>query len=130
MSGARNPYGKQRGQPTANNASTPHANPNSDSNTLDLSNKPLLKNLWEKLRPFQREAVEFCVLGKRYSRQLHGTTTVSNTPLPNNFPRGRVLIGDEMGLVRQTVILGLFVHGVLFSSINFSRGKLYPLWQS
>ena len=86
-------------------------------------NRPLLQEVLPKLRPFQREALEFAVSGKRYDRQFtDGSTNTTlavageheqdgvasgaftNKPTSTRMmtatpvsPNGRILLADEMG---------------------------------
>ena len=82
------------------------------------TNKPLLQAVLPHLRPFQREALEFAVSGKRYDRQFtEGTTNMESAganeygmalsrsikpaatgiSVPPVSPTGRILLADEMG---------------------------------
>ena len=82
------------------------------------TNKPLLQAVLPHLRPFQREALEFAVSGKRYDRQFtEGTTNMESAganeygmalsrsikpaatgiSVPPVSPNGRILLADEMG---------------------------------
>jgi hypothetical protein len=82
-------------------------------------NKPLLQEVLPHLRPFQREALEFAVSGKRYGRQFtdgstnnigvagvheHGVASPFTTKpaatgmsVTSVSPNGRILLADEMG---------------------------------
>lgn len=66
-----------------------------------------------KLRPFQREALEFAVNGKRYDRQVSPSTAASNTKTPNAqfdpslLGKGRILLADEMGLGKSLTSLAI-----------------------
>jgi hypothetical protein len=114
-------------QPNSSSNTTPHHHSNLSSlgvgkttdafcNTTAADNKPLLTHLLPQLRPFQREALEFAVEGKRYGRQFivanaesletddsvsHSTPAAAADHVTKDcFPvgQGRILLGDEMGL--------------------------------
>ena len=82
-----------------------------------FADKPLLQEVLPKLRPFQREALEFATQGKIFARQWKnsGSTKSSDnksqrtqkTPPP---PRGRLLLADEMGLDKTIQTIALISH--------------------
>jgi SWI/SNF-related matrix-associated actin-dependent regulator of chromatin subfamily A-like protein 1 len=91
---------------------------------------PLLSKLVSKLRPFQREALEFAVLGRQYQRQFTvndtdtstsgdgdgKTAAVSSTDLPEDdhasslLGIGRILLADEMGLGKTVTSLAIMAY--------------------
>ena len=68
----------------------------------------LYEQVLPKLRPFQKEAVDFAISGKQYDRQFNTdddttpTTSCSSTRCgaiePSRLVKGRLLLADEMGL--------------------------------
>jgi hypothetical protein len=85
--------------------------------SVEEQQHPLLYRLLPKLRPFQREAMEFAVTGKRHARQMTLEATITTntsttehdnnttTPQENYNPQGRILLADEMGLVRTLLYI-------------------------
>jgi hypothetical protein len=66
--------------------------------TKQTSN-PHLEPLLAKLRPFQREAYDFCVTGKASSRQYADSSASAPEGEydPQYLGKGRILLADEMG---------------------------------
>jgi len=105
---ANTPYSAASSSSSAPKSS---AQPQSIVSVLDTHDKPLLQELLPKLRPFQREALEFAVTGKRYSRQFAvegSASSATSSSHHNNYnddsslfpssPNGRILLADEMGV--------------------------------
>jgi SNF2 family DNA or RNA helicase len=81
----------------------------------------LLEQVVPKLRPFQREALEFATKGKLYDRQRAGTSTGSTNgqPMTSDQTTGRcvasttkesstkLLLADEMGLGKTVTSLAI-----------------------
>jgi SWI/SNF-related matrix-associated actin-dependent regulator 1 of chromatin subfamily A len=87
-----------------------HMSAASSASSLPVTDRPLWEELLPKLRPFQREAVDFGTQGTIYGRQCRtGTTDGSchedEEPLPP--PDGRLLLADEMGLGKTVTALAL-----------------------
>ena len=63
------------------------------------TSNPHLEPLLEKLRPFQREAYDFCVTGKASSRQYADSSASAPEGEydPQYLGKGRILLADEMG---------------------------------
>lgn len=109
----KNPYAKEL--PSINRRDT-------DELYITSDKHPLLSKLISKLRPFQREALEFSVLGKQYERQFvveetsstenrvtkSTSATSQNTAL--NLGRGRILLADEMGLGKTVTSLAIMAY--------------------
>lgn len=76
----------------------------------DSIKDPLLPQILPKLRPFQREAFEFAVHGKRFARQWDPSAeeySVESTSKQELNPDGRLLIADEMGLGKTVTSLAI-----------------------
>lgn len=119
----RNPYAS-----SSSNNLPPKERSDSAGLVVSESEYPLLSYLLPKMRPFQREALEFAVLGKKYERQLssldgnNNTSLISETraaaiPSKAQPRRGRILLADEMGL-GKTVCVHMVL--LLFCCVSFS----------
>lgn len=94
------------------------ADKGSDNEELNISSDkhPLLSKLISKLRPFQREALEFAVLGKQYERQFvveeassvkHKAKSTLPADSSQLLGKGRILLADEMGLGKTVTSLAI-----------------------
>lgn len=76
----------------------------------------ILSSLLKRLRPFQREAYDFCTKGIISSRQFHTPANKRNEkkePLvyrPEYLGKGRILLADEMGLGKTVTSLAIMAH--------------------
>ena len=94
-------------------ASFPNSNPKHNS----IHEKALLNEVMPKLRPFQREALEFATEGRIFERQFHYGATDEherlrscNKTLSSSsriHPQGRLLLADEMGLGKTVTALAI-----------------------
>jgi hypothetical protein len=100
--------------------------------SVEEQQHPLLYRLLPKLRPFQREAMEFAVTGKRHARQMTleatittntSTTEHDNTPQQIYNPQGRILLADEMGLVRTLLYRNLSIIYCLKAVMSCQRSR-------
>jgi SNF2 family DNA or RNA helicase len=78
----------------------------------------LLEQVVPKLRPFQREALEFATEGKLYDRQHAGTSTGTK----DNSTK--LLLADEMGLGKVRKLQ----HGILQRFYSFIRSLTPPVF--
>lgn len=76
----------------------------------------LLEQVKPKLRPFQREALEFATKGKRYGRQLSKESLKSSNKTAevvvdrSVLGTGRILLADEMGLGKSLTSLAIMAY--------------------
>jgi SWI/SNF-related matrix-associated actin-dependent regulator 1 of chromatin subfamily A len=88
---------------------------NADNNSHH-SNDPILSHLLKQLRPFQREAYDFCTMGIVSNRQVSSADSENNsgsTPIVYQrdlLGKGRILLADEMGLGKSITSLAIMAH--------------------
>jgi SNF2 family DNA or RNA helicase len=71
----------------------------------------LLEQVVPKLRPFQREALEFATKGNLYDRQHAGTSTSSTSGQPMTKENStKILLADEMGLGKTVTSLAIMAY--------------------
>jgi SNF2 family DNA or RNA helicase len=106
--------------------------PTMDARPSKHPSPSLLEQVVPKLRPFQREALEFATKGKLYDRQRAGTSTngqpmvtssdqttgrsVARTTKENST---KLLLADEMGLGKvRTLLSDIKPHFLLLHSLS------------
>eukprot|EP00980_Cylindrotheca_fusiformis_P029622 scaffold23625_cov137-Cylindrotheca_fusiformis.AAC.7 len=82
----------------------------------DEGDDPILSHLLKQLRPFQREAYDFCTKGitsKRQFSKTDGGDEIENDSIvfqPEFLGKGRILLADEMGLGKSITSLAIMAH--------------------
>ena len=78
------------------------------TNSSSIPNqRPLLQDVLPRLRPFQREALEFATKGKIFERQWKNDSTTARPTgqgKVSSSPNGRLLLADEMVRMLNVVI--------------------------
>lgn len=89
---------------------------NENIDDKNRNNDPILSHLLKQLRPFQREAYDFCTKGIIARRQVAAADNENkscNDPIVYDndlLGKGRILLADEMGLGKSITSLAIMAH--------------------